>query len=375
MKKIILFMFVLLSLFWITACEEPDDSKREISDDLPSEEIIDNKTPTKEDAISFVGDIKTRLIKLGATDSSSLSKIQFLDNETTTLIPKDDIRDIVGTFDLEWIDMSMIVTNFTEHILLSNYELETVRLVNEVVSDQSIFGWPLEEDATVYIEYINDKLYMQIYRGYDYQSFLFHFDEFDNIKIFRMDESEDSIYIEDFTEKTGLSYCSIYEDIHCDLYLTYKDNDMYYIYNQNDSKETTFTTAYYQKDDIVIFINHQQDKLRIMYDMHDITGFDYVDLEGNFYLEGTMLDSEFSEVTVYEGTFNYTVYGIKYFVEDTDTLSLNSFSYENDISYQTIKEAITTGQENLTTTHLHFNYNVSKEELITQLDELLNYNH
>lgn len=248
--------------------------------------------------------------------------------------------------DLEWLEMSVMILNFSEAVTQSDYQLESISLISDILTDTSMWGWGLYDDSTVMITYIDETLMMRVTGSNgqnNIQTFYFSYNDKGEIEILRFDESilndRQDLYIEDFVENTGLT---VWSNEHYQVMTTYitEDGGTYVMSKDSDGNQRLVIAQYDINGVNVSIYNATEDGAMVDYDLSSVSMIDGFDLEGHVYYESSLLIHEL-ETTLYERLGQYMLSGRKMLTAE-ETLSVSGLGIESTITLSDILTNINT---------------------------------
>lgn len=260
-----------------------------------------NNTLVKDEALNAITSFKNTLMTLKVFDREveSVNGISLLSDEQTTL-PKETLSSLtefqMSNLNNEWIDMSILILDFTEDILETDYVLGDEVKVLELREDIT-WGWYLDKNTQVIITYLEETLHLKVINSYMHltaSTFLFQYNQEDLIEILRIEETysqeQPELYVEYFIENIGISMGSLTG------YTSYvpvrmTDGGIYYFYkiSQENQIDIHFIAAVYKFDDMDIIVSKQIDQYIIKYDLYKYPGFDSYSETGDLFFQNELI--------------------------------------------------------------------------------------
>jgi hypothetical protein len=271
----------------------------------------------KDAALEAISEFKDTLIslKLDENNLSNQSMITLLSDEDT-LYPKEDLSNLsdynLGHINQEWVDMSILILDFSKAILETDYVLGEETRVYDLREDMT-WGWILDETTKVIIQYEGEVLHLKVinfYRWLTASTFIFQYNEEGLIEILRIEETysqeQPNLYVEYFIENTGISMgslngYSVYVSMQLD------DGVSYNIYQTSYEEETEiyFISAQYEFDNLDVIISKQNGQYVVKYDLYKYPAFDHFSENGELYLDGQLVNLEEEIIFKNYGNKNY----------------------------------------------------------------------
>jgi hypothetical protein len=344
--------------------------------------IIETKEElSKDEVLDAIKTFKESIYELRATNIETLKMISALAEEhLDSMHSKDELVESnmnVG-YDLEWLDMAVMVLNFAEAFTSSSDTLGVETLFYDVLDDPTIWGWSVNENTKVILTYEEEVLYIRVIDDFLIQTFFFEYVEEELIKIFRLFESATSrgntLYIEDFIEKIGLSMWHSNGDYFMSSRVKSDDGGLYTFVSTN-SDDKTFGIANYVINGVPLYVLEQsKDTLCVEYDFKYIDVFDSFTEDGVLFLndEVVQMPLEMNVLPVYKGdNLAYILTGTKELSESTYSLQVDEANIIADITCEDIKSNIDSLLTSSEIGGISYDYSLSVEVILNELSELL----
>ncbi|QWB99418.1 DUF5011 domain-containing protein [Mycoplasmatota bacterium] len=318
---------------------------------------------------------------LGVSSAESENKTTPLSYKINTL-SKDDLSPshLNNGIDLEWLDMSLMVLEFAEAMVNSDYNIGEESIINDIIEDKSIWGWSLKEDSTAKLSYDDEVMTLRISTLPNVSTFRFSYNDQGLMKLLRIEESfrEEYIYVyvEDFVENSGLSFWNSQGNYR--LYSSYETEDggIYTVCFGNDGL-VRFQSANHSVDGVGIYIDSYdgESKIRAVYDLMNMSHFDEFNEEGELFLDGELVSTTI-DITVgpkFRESNKYTINAWIIIEGDENTLSIDEWGFESDITVSDILDNIESAKNNIDLSDLHFDYTADIQDVLNNLDNFTYY--
>lgn len=328
MKRILLLMFVVLLVF-LSSC-------------IKSQDNIDSNSG-KDAALEAIGEFKNTLISLRLDENtlSNQSYITLLSDESP-LYPKEDLSSLsdynLGNINQEWIEMSILILDFSKAILETDYVLGEETRVYDLREDIT-WGWILDETTKVIIQYEGEVLHLKVINFYSWltaSTFIFQYNDEGLIEILRIEETysqeQPNLYVEDFIENTGISMASL-NGYSVSLSLQLENGVRYNIYQTYHEEQNVihFISAQYRSDNLDIIISIRNGQYVVKYDLYKYPAFDHYSENGDLFFDGQPVMLEEDIIYKNYGSKNYLY--VEDIIEDHDlNLSRNSLGFETSLT-------------------------------------------
>lgn len=334
----------------------------------------------KELALEDIQSYKTTLMAINGDSNQEILYTNPYINLSDPLYTKEDtlpyLSSSVGV-DLEWIDMSLIVLEFTELFLNTDYEINTIVNYFDVLNDASVWGWHVDEETQVIINYIDEVLYLRVIQASLIQTFYFNYNEDGLMQILRLYETNHdntpALYIEDFLEETGLSFWS--SSGYYSLYFTQNLNERYYVFTLNQDHEISFSMANVWIDNVPLLIQNNDQYFSVIYDLYQAEFYDSFTSSGVFYKDDKVINSPYP-ITLYssinhETSLTHYRIIIERFIGSGDSLSIFVLGLETSLTYEQLDADVSFLLENFNYIPTRYDYTQEIESILTLLESEL----
>jgi hypothetical protein len=326
-SKLLLMVFILL--VFLSSC-------------IKSQDNLDSNLG-KDAALEAISEFKDTLIslKLDENNLSNQSMITLLSDEDP-LYPKEDLSSLSdynqGHINQEWVEMSILILDFSKAILETDYVLGEETRVYDLREDIT-WGWILDETTKVIIQYEGEVLHLKVINFYSWltaSTFIFQYNEEGLIEILRIEETysqeQPNLYVEYFIENTGISMgslngYSVYVSMQLDEGVSYN------VYQRSNEEETEiyFISAQYEFENLDLIISKQNNQYVVKYDLYKYPVFDHFSENGELYLDGQLVNLEEEIIFKNYGSKNYLY--VEDIIEDNDlNLSRSSLGFETSLT-------------------------------------------